>query len=200
MVKYRLKCGICGIDFIGRAPSTKYCDTCCPVDRRDAKAYGSWYNSTFRDVQTSIKKNQYHNLTDTGKRAHQRSNNKSRKIRRNRIRKEWGYLGSVSMESYRPSEEYARRVLKYEGYSNIIDLNDIFIQSNFDIVADANGKKIAFQVTCNTHINHITKHKRLAKAFGLEYKIIYVKPDLSGYIITTKTEISETLLREIKTL
>jgi hypothetical protein len=113
-------------------------------------------------------------------------NNAQRRIRRVLIQEAWGKVGGPQgtwvNRKWEEAEEYALKALLQEGYTNVKRLK-YFPQCFFDIKADKDGCVHVFQVTMRTHCEDLKRHRQLAEDLRLKYHVIYVKPDLSGYLI-----------------
>ena len=96
------------------------------------------------------------------------------------------------------SEAYAIKALRQEGYTSIVNLNDILDQSYCDIKAELGGRTFVFQATMNSQPGRTAWHREYAKALNLIYKIIHIKPDLTGYFISDTAELSQRGVKLLK--
>lgn len=122
---------------------------------------------------------------------------------RGAIRQQWGFM---TFKKFSPewrqlilaSEAYAIKALRQEGYTSIVNLNDILDQSYFDIKAELGGRTFVFQATMNSQPGRTAWHREYAKALNLIYKIIHIKPDLTGYFISDTAELSQRGVKLLK--
>ena len=81
------------------------------------------------------------------------------------------------------AEAIAPLILEREDFSDVKLLTTEFQYSPFDIIAKKrNASLCVFQVTTRTH-TEIKRHLSYAKIFYLDFDILYVRPDLTGYIL-----------------
>jgi len=78
--------------------------------------------------------------------------------------------------------------LESEGFGNPHLLSLDFPYSPFDLRAEKNGRICAIQVTTATTQPTFYKRLRLTRVLGLEYHILYVRPDLGEYILKNGEE------------
>jgi len=192
-------CLLCKREFAPSAPSQKICDDCSLPYPTDSPEYTRWWRQTFPEKAKEGKQSWWNSLSDEKKRYYKERGNERRKERRRRIQETWGFLGGKGEKFYRPTEDYAIKVLKREGYEGVKNLN-YFKQNLFDVKGIKNSQIYVFQVTTRTHVDDAKRHRQLAGDLGLVYKILFVKPDLSGYILTEKTSIAEYMLKEVKSI
>jgi len=143
----------------------------------------------------------HNKVTSAFNKTHSETVNINRIKNRSQIQKIWGYVpynkGTRNWWKHvDKSEKMAINFLKTQGYNKIINLNEIYLNSPFDVKAECNSKIYVFQVTMRTHIDKVIKHKNYAKALGLEYKHIFVKPDLSKCFIGVSNELSIEQLKQ----
>jgi hypothetical protein len=86
--------------------------------------------------------------------------------------------------SWLQAEDIALQILSLEGFENIILLKQFKGNFYFDIkaVRKQDNKICVFQVTTRTH-TEVKRRLSYAKIFYLDFYILYVRPDLTGYIL-----------------
>ena len=170
-------CAICGSKFVPLSGNQKYCKRCVPTSSKNKALHLRYLKKHFSERYRE-----------------------KRRQKRRYIQNVWGYVGGAKgtwvNQKWQKAEKYAVEALKHEGFKNVKRLS-YFKQCPFDVKAEKNGEIYVFQVTMRTHIDDIKRHKQLAKDLGVKFKVIYVKPDLSGYLIKDRG-MQELCLRDLK--
>lgn len=113
----------------------------------------------------------------------------------------WGIVGGLKgtwvNRHWENAEKISLKILESEGYNHPIRLN-YFPTCPFDVTAIKNGIQCVFQITMRTHCDDLKRHIKLADDLGLEHRVIYVKPDLTGYVIKKARGNDELTLKDIK--
>ena len=152
---FKRVCRYCGETFESSSPVRTYCY------KRQCEA--------LRMLDLEVKKRQYH----------YKRNEVKRREWRQKIQDLWGRDGK---NCWKKAEELAAKILEQEGYTNIVNLSKLSSQSPFDYFAIKDGKRYVFQITVRTHTMKPVAAK-YADLFGLEYRTIFIKHDLTRYII-----------------
>ena len=182
-------CQLCGKSFVPASGPQKYCKECAPKTS-DKQGYRNFYRFTFPE---RVKKSKISSIKRLSKNPDWvRQKKMLRRKRRAEIQERWGKVGGLKgtwvNRSWEQSEKLAVEILKNEGFKNAKRL-DYFPTCSFDVRAEKQDKICVFQVTSRTHIGDKKRHAQLAKDLGLDYLILYIKPDLTGYILK-RTDIS----------
>lgn len=148
-------CAYCGIKFVATTPNKKYCSPNC-LSRVYKQHYsGDWSRQNAAEYR-----------------------------RRALINKIWGIRNpSYWKKLWRLAEQQAVTILRAEGFDKIYPLNEGFPYSPFDLKAEKDHFICGIQVTTATTQPTFSKRLRLAKALGLEYYILFIKPNLKGYVL-----------------
>lgn len=179
LTKYRpKKCVICGKNFEPKSGHVLTCSADC------AKKHHMYLKNKWRSEHANYLKRK--------RRLDKDRTNQLRRKRRKRIQSEWGVVGGLKgtwlNRHWEKAEEYAGRAITLSGWCEVRRLA-YFTTCVFDIRASSfSSQSCVFMVTCRTHIDDLKRHERLADDLGLELFVIYVKPDLSGYIIKNSRE------------
>lgn len=176
-------CMLCNNPFIPASGPQKYCKNCAPTTA-DRTKYSNFWRLTFPEKSRKMKLESFRRLSKNPEWV--REKNRLRRKRRAEIQERWGRVGGLKgtwlNRSWEQSEKAALDILKNEGFDNPRRL-DYFPICQFDARAEKQNKIYVFQVTSRTHVEDKNRHIRLAKDLGLEYTILYIKPDLTGYIL-----------------
>ena len=92
----------------------------------------------------------------------------------------WGSRVQRGSNEWRKAEAFAEKILSYEGFTNIIHLNQYF---PFDYLCIRNGEKYAIDVTVTTHKKVNETQKKLIHFFGLHFIVLFIKPKLDMYLM-----------------
>lgn len=105
---------------------------------------------------------------------------KRRRSRRRYISSVWGNNGR---KIWKKSERYklVSSILRREGFSKIINLNNLYPASPFDYTAEKDNKKYVFQVTVRTHSTK-SRQGKLAQLLDLRFLTLFITQDLQYYI------------------
>jgi hypothetical protein len=204
VANYRPKiCELCGKSYNPISGKQKYCKKCAPPTSEIA-AYSRFMARLFPNRSKEQKRHSY--LLKLRDQTYRERQNSLRRERRSRIQKEWGVVGGPKgtwlNDSWEKAEEVALQILTDVGFQSPKRLR-YFPNCPFDIRAERNGKICVFQVTMRTHIDDKKRHLQLAKDLGLDYIILYIKPDFSGYVLkpaedSGADELTLADLREVK--
>jgi len=111
---------------------------------------------------------------------------KSLKMRR-ATRVLWGELTSEQKCDIRQTTMYAEmaacKILKEEGFQNVIWLRLLSQTFPFDIAAERNGQKFAIEVTTSIQKQGKKELWKLLDFLDLHYYILHIRPDLNGFLM-----------------
>ena len=106
-----------------------------------------------------------------------------RTAERHQVQAYWGYANSrhLGFKGGRRAEEAAPGFLKNLDFENIWEVFEDGPNFPWDIIAERGGQKYVIQVTMRIHANH--KYSRAALALGVQWAVLFVKPDLTRAIL-----------------
>jgi len=193
-------CEVCGQTYIPVSSHQRYCKKCAPPTF-DKAAYNRFWTKLNPERARAFKSRCYREKIKDPKYIPRQ--NRFRRERREKIQKMWGIVGGLKgtwvNRHWENAEEISLRILESEGYNHPIRLN-YFPTCPFDVTAAKNGIQYVFQITMRTHCDDLKRHIKLADDLGLKYQVVYIKPDLTGYVIkdTKKRGVDELTLEDIK--
>jgi len=148
-------CSYCGVTFVATTPNKKYCSPICLSKVYKQHYSGDWSRQNAAEYR-----------------------------RRASINKIWGITNpSYWKKLWKLAEQQAVAILKAEGFDKIYPLSESFTYSPFDLKAEIDHFICGIQVTTATQQPTFFKRLRLANALGIEYYILFVKPNLRGYVL-----------------
>jgi hypothetical protein len=148
-------CKYCSSEFLAGIPNQKYCSPRCLSKFYKQSYTGDWSRQ-----------------------------NENEKARRALINKLWGIKSPQDWKRlWKSAEAIACSILHSEGFANVNLLTQDYPGSPFDLRAEKNGDVCAIQVTTATTQPGFYKRLRLAEVLKLGYYVLYIRPDLKGYVI-----------------
>jgi hypothetical protein len=154
-------CKYCGSAFTAGVPNQKFCSP--------QQCLSKFYKQTY-----------------TGDWSKQNENEKARRALINDL---WGIKNPHNWKKlWKPAEAIACSILQSEGFVNVKLLTEDYPYSPFDLRAEKNGNVYVIQVTTSTTQPGFYKRLKLAEVLKLDYYILFIRPDLKGYIIKDSTQ------------
>ena len=117
---------------------------------------------------------------EMGRRARQKYPERIRKYARDYYIRTWGQ-GERGTLGGRLMEIFAFQMLSLLGFSDIEYVSSYYPQLPFDFIAELNSSKIALDVTAARWKTIQDRCVRLTKILGLDYYILFIKPDKKYY-------------------
>lgn len=91
-----------------------------------------------------------------------------------------GGVDKIKSFDYRKYELIAKNKLLAEyGFTEILDMNELFFGFNFDFIAKLGNKKVLIDITTKYSTNNKTK-KQLADALGIDFYMLFISPEYDG--------------------
>lgn len=172
-------CSFCGKEFHSKDGRVKYCSSDCRVKgyRRNKTEYMKKWRKENPERTRNSRITAYKTQVEKG------NVKKSHKRRMNLYRKLWNPSGWVSKSSslVDKSERFVADLLPSMGFKKVVLLRDITQMFPFDIVAEKENEKYAFNVTLQIKKKIKKELKPLIKILDLNVCVVHVKPDFSYY-------------------